>query len=87
MAKKEQVDKDFQDLFLGSKLGPKVLGKMLTEVSFLNIPETEDKQIAQNFMKKILALCGIGLGMTGEQYVRALAGKKLEADKETEDDD
>ena len=79
MAEKNiQVDKDFQDLFLRSPLGPKVLGKILDEAEFMLIADEEQLQMAQNMVKIILDRCGIGLGMTGEQFVRALAGKKLE---------
>jgi len=76
--KNPQVDKDYQDLFLKSPLGPKVLGKMLDETEFVNIAANEEQQIAQNTMKMFLARCGIGFGITGEKMVRALVGKKLE---------
>lgn len=82
-----QVDTDFQDLFLRSPLGPRVLGKIVDEVDLLNIADNAEAQIAQNEVKIILTRAGIGLGMTGEQYVRALAGKKLENVKEDEDNE
>ncbi len=82
--KNEQVDKDFQDLLLKSPLGPKVLGKMVDEVHLLDIAADPEQQIAQNEIKIILTRCGIGLGMTGQQYVRALAGVKAQKALEPE---
>lgn len=78
--KNEQVDKDFQDLFLGKNpLGQKVLGKLVDEVCLLEKPEDNEQSLAaQNVVKMILTRCGIGAGMTGLKFVRALAGKKLE---------
>lgn len=75
--KNNQVDKDYQDLYLKSPLGPKVLGKMVDAVGLLDIAQDHEFQIAQNEIKIILTRCGIGLGMTGEQYVRALMTKML----------
>lgn len=71
----EQVDKDYKALFLQSPMGPKVLGKMLDEVDFFNIARDPEYQVAQNELKTILTRCGIGLGMTGEKFIRRLAGK------------
>ncbi len=76
--KNPQVDKDYQDLFLKSPLGPKVLGKILDECEFMDIAANEEQQITQNTIKMILARCGIGLGLNGEKMIRALAGKKIE---------
>jgi len=76
--KNEQVDPDFQDLFLRSKLGPKVLGKIVDEVHFMEVADDEEWQSSQNVVKIIMDRCGIGEGITGLQYVKALAGHKLE---------
>ncbi len=76
--KNVQVDKDYQNLFLGSHLGPKVLGKIIDECEFMTIAKDEEQQIAQNTVKMILARCGIGYGLKGEAMIRALAGKKIE---------
>ncbi len=77
--KNPQVDKDYQDLFLKSPLGPKVLGKMVDESCLLERPEDNEQCLAaQNVVKMILTRCGIGEGMSGERYIRALAGKKIE---------
>lgn len=80
--KNQNVDKDFQDFFLKSPLGPKVLGKILDNVEFLDIPEDEEQQVKQDHVKRILRDCGIGLGLTGEQYVRALMTKALTTGQE-----
>ncbi len=53
--KNPQVDKDYQDLFLRSSLGPKVLGKIVDECEFMNIAKDDEQQIAQNTVKTILA--------------------------------
>ena len=84
--KNPQVDKDYQDMFLKSPLGPRVLGKMLDETEFGNIAANDEQQVAQNTMKTILARCGIGFGITGEKMVRALAGKKIEYVEASEDE-
>ena len=84
--KNPQVDKDFQDLFLKSPLGPKVLGKIVDETDFLTIAANEEQQIAQNTVKLILSRCGIGFGMSGEKMIRALAGKKIEYVAASEDE-
>lgn len=76
--KNPQVDKDYQDLFLKSPLGPRVLGKMVDEQDFMTIAKDDEQQIAQNVIKVIFARCGIGYGMKGEAMIRALAGKKIE---------
>lgn len=76
--KNPQVDKDYQDLFLRSPLGPKVLGKILDDAGFMNIANGDEERIENNVIKMILAHCGIGLGMKGEAMIRALAGKKIE---------
>ena len=73
-----QVDKDMQDFFIKSPLGPKVLGKLLDDCGFLDIAQDQNNQVEQNHMKLILSWSGIGLGLTGEQYVRALIRKRLE---------
>ena len=79
------VSKDYQDLFLGKNpLGQKVLGMILDDVDFMNIAADPQQQIAQDEIKIILSRCGIGLGMTGQQYIQALAGKKLENFEEEE---
>ncbi len=85
--KNPQVDKDYQDLFLKSPLGPKVLGKIIDETDFMTIAANEVQQVAQNTIKRILARCGIGFGMSGERMVRALGGKKIENVKESEVDE
>lgn len=78
MAKKnEPVDRDFQDLFLKSPLGPKVLGKILDDCNFCDIAGSQEEQMEQNHTKLILTWSGIGMGMTGLQYVKALAGHKV----------
>ena len=53
--KNPQVDKDYQNLFLSSRLGPKVLGKIVDECEFMNIAKDDEQQIAQNTVKTILA--------------------------------
>lgn len=80
------VDKDYQDLFLKSPLGPKVLGKMIDDVDFLNIAPNEELQIAQNEVKAILSRCGIGVGLSGYQFVTALKAKKLITNVQWEQD-
>lgn len=70
------IDKDFQDLFLNSPLGPKVLGKMMDDCHFAIVAEDQDWQAAQNFMKGILTRCGINY--TGEKMVRCLMPKKTD---------
>ncbi len=80
-----QVDKDIQDFFLKSPLGPKVLGKLLDDCGFLDIAQDENNQVEQNNMKLILSWAGIGFGLTGEQYVRALMSKKREIIEEDEE--
>ncbi len=74
------IDKDFQDLFLKSPLGPKVLGKMLDDCHFAVVAEDDDWQAAQNFMKGVLTRCGINY--TGEKMVRCLMAKKAEPEPE-----
>ncbi len=76
--KNPQVDKDYQDLFLKSPLGPKVLGKILDECDFMTIAKDEEQQIAQNTVKIILARCGIGWGLNGERMIRALKAKQID---------
>ena len=71
-----KLDKDFQDLFLRSPLGPKVLGKMLDSCHFGAVAQDEEWQAAQNFMKIVLVQCGISY--TGEKMVRCLMPKKGE---------
>jgi hypothetical protein len=83
--KNVNVDKDFQDLFLKSPLGPKVLGMIVDEVGLLDIASGPQQQIAQDQVKTILSHTGIGLGMSGEQYVRALAKGKLEIFEDEDD--
>ncbi len=76
------IDKDFQDFFLKSPLGPKVLGKMLDDCHFAVVAEDDDWQAAQNFMKGVLTRCGINF--TGEKMVRCLMAKKAEPEPENE---
>ena len=73
--KNPQVDPDYVALFLRSPLGPKVLGKMIDSVDLLNIAQDTEFQGAQNEIKIILSHCGIGYGLSGQQYVKALMGK------------
>lgn len=86
MAKRLGLDKDFQDLFLNSPLGPKVLGKMLDACHFGRVADDQEWQVAQNFMKIVLAQCGISF--TGERMVRALKKdrEKIEEDEEEENE-
>ena len=81
MAEKKhpQVDPDFQNLFLKSPAGPKVLGMMLVNCNFFGIAETAEQQGAQNYMKLVLSWTGIGWGMPGDRYIRALAGSKVQS--------
>jgi len=81
----EQADKDYQDMFLRSPLGPKVLGKMLDECHFGQIAIDGKWQAAQDFMKIVLDRCGISFVGEGEKMVRALM-KKKEAITEQEDE-
>jgi len=79
MAKAEQVDRHYQAHFLHSRLGPKVLGMMLDEADFFDIAQDNEQKLQQDHCKLLLARCGIGLGLKGEDYVRALMNKKIEA--------
>ena len=72
----EPADKDYQDLFLRSHLGPKVLGKMMDECHFGQIAIDDQWQAAQNFMKIVLDRCGISFVGEGEKMVRALMKKR-----------
>jgi len=85
--KNVQVDKDFQDLFLKSKLGPTVLGKMIDEFGFLDVTDDPETVASHNVIKTILSWTGIGLGLTGIKYIQALAGKKLENLEEEEENE
>lgn len=71
-------DKNFQDLFLKSRLGPKVLGELLDQCHFGEPSLSDEWQAVQNFMKVILSRCGIGFVGEGEKFVRALMTKKVE---------
>ena len=82
--KNSQLDKNYQDLFLNSPLGPKVLGDMIDTAELLDHPENEIQANLQSSVKMILARCGIGLGLSGEQYVRALMKGKIAVEGEDE---
>ncbi len=71
-------DKDFQDLFLRSPLGPKVLGKILDFCDFGDVASDPKWQEAQNFMKIIMDKCGLAYADEGAKLVRLLAGHKGE---------
>lgn len=81
-------DMYFQDLFLRSPLGPKVLGMMLDFCDFGDVATNEKWQHVQDFMKIILDKCGLAYADDGEKLVRALAGhqgqKALQPEPEAE---
>lgn len=74
--KHPHVDPDFQALFLKSAMGPRVLGMMLDNCNFFDIPVDDDQRVVQDYLKTILSWCGIGLGRSGEHLVRSMAGQK-----------
>ncbi len=88
MAKDREVfvDKDFQDLFLNTNLGPKVLGKLLDHFEFFKIAKDEAHQEIQNHLKIILSWTGIGHGLKGEKFIMALKAKKLITDSQFQED-
>ncbi len=79
-------DKDFQDLFLKSPLGPKVLGRMLDFCDFGDIAPDPTWREAQNFMKIIMDKCGLSYADRGEKLVRALSGKRASPEEPENED-
>jgi hypothetical protein len=62
----------YQNLFLRSEEGMGVLGHMLDEVQFFDPPTTDAQAGDQDHCKIILRRCGIGTGLKGRDYVKAL---------------